>query len=165
MIIRASAPEDAVFLQEIHTACSTRTMRSYYSEEQTAAWLKDRRSEGYLEAVAQGENFVIAETDGQVIGFAFWRSAALCALFVHPDYQGKGVGKELLSVCVTALAGSGVELIKLRASMNAIGFYEKCGFIRQALADDVRHGVAIPYARMQGAVWRIRDCMAAHGPS
>lgn len=156
MIIRLAVHDDAVSMQEIHTACTVTTMRTYYSEAQTAAWLDGRSPDGYLQAIAEGEQFLIAENQSRVIGFSSWREQRICSLFVRPDDQGRGIGKSLLVACVTAISKRGADMVRVNASMNAIGFYESCGFIRVALADSVKHGVAIPYARMEGALWRIR---------
>ncbi|MDQ3703226.1 MAG: GNAT family N-acetyltransferase [Chloroflexota bacterium] len=66
---------------------------------------------------------VVAEDDGQVIGFAAFDERELHALYVLPAYWGQGVGHRLL-----AAAGPVWELWVLRDNARARRFYERHGW-------------------------------------
>jgi GNAT superfamily N-acetyltransferase len=49
-------------------------------------------------------------------------------LLVDPDYQGQGIGTELVKMLTEKYAGFHMQM--LVADNEAISFYEKCGFVK-----------------------------------
>ena len=82
------------------------------------------------------EGFIIAEEDGQIIGFIFGImtsriEARILMLAVDPRYRAKGYGgtlyREMQRQC--AIKGMRMIVLEVRASNQvAIRFYEKMGF-------------------------------------
>jgi len=70
------------------------------------------------------ENYVF-EREGQVAGFISLVGGKVCALFVAPEAQGRGIGKALLEHA-KALKGR-LSLKVYRDNKKAILFYEKNG--------------------------------------
>jgi ribosomal-protein-alanine N-acetyltransferase len=75
----------------------------------------------------------IAERDGKVLGWGAQERAPndISDLWIHPDQQGKGVGKALLLHIVETIQASGhaTATIQTQASnVGAIRLYERCGF-------------------------------------
>lgn len=64
--------------------------------------------------------------DGAIVGFSAVRGDALEALFVHPDYWNRGVGKELLGALFTEHAR--LELNVYTNNQRAVDFYRRAGF-------------------------------------
>ncbi|MCW3467121.1 GNAT family N-acetyltransferase [Chitinophaga nivalis] len=57
--------------------------------------------------------------------------------FLHPDFQGKGIGSRLLQYRIEKLkAVAGIKTIRVRTSQLAYGFYEKNGFVLQEITKD-----------------------------
>jgi ribosomal protein S18 acetylase RimI-like enzyme len=56
----------------------------------------------------------------------------LCDIAVHPDYQGKGLGKDIINKLKEF--SSGHRKIILYANPGKEGFYEKLGFLRMRTA-------------------------------
>jgi len=82
-----------------------------------------------FDAATGGERVWVAERDGTLLGFAsVWMpDNFLHSLFVHPDSQGSGAGKALLSVCIAATGGR-LSLKCLCRNENARDFYLSQGW-------------------------------------
>jgi putative acetyltransferase len=72
------------------------------------------------------ENFIFEE-DGQIAGFISLVGEKICALFVAPGMQGRGIGRALLEHA-KSLKGR-LSLKVYRENERALRFYEKCGFV------------------------------------
>lgn len=82
-----------------------------------------------LHTVFDGDNFLAikAIADGKLLGFAALRDGNyLTHLFVANEARGTGLGRELLQ---HLLATTTANEIRLRSSVNAVGFYQHNGFV------------------------------------
>lgn len=58
----------------------------------------------YIAALEELGRTWVVEVDGEIAGFATgYRAGSIWALFVHPDYEGRGYGKALHSAMVAWL--------------------------------------------------------------
>jgi len=86
----------------------------------------------------------VCEVSEKVIGFCWGEvhSGEILALAVLPDYEGKGIGTNLLSSVVTVLKQSGSVQLWLAASpdpkVRAHGFYRRLGWTFKGTLDE--HG-------------------------
>lgn len=78
---------------------------------------------------------VVAETDGDVVGFAhgIWarRTGHILRVYVDPDHRGQGIGRELLATVRDSLLTRGADRIQAMVlAENEIGnqFYQDAGF-------------------------------------
>ncbi|MBW9053406.1 GNAT family N-acetyltransferase [Rhizobium mesosinicum] len=79
-----------------------------------------------------GEIFV-AELDRGIVGWGARENNPnyISDLWVHPDHQGKGIGKALLLYLCELMKGQGLETARLDThakNSSAIRLYERCGF-------------------------------------
>ena len=77
---------------------------------------------------------LVAILDGAIAGVVlvkdFWN---LCSLFVGPPFQRRGIGKALVEAAIAQCQGrSPKSALLLNAYPDAIGFYERLGFMRLA---------------------------------
>lgn len=87
----------------------------------------------------------VCEVDGRIVGFSSGaapigdRAASIWALFVLPEYEGRGIGKRLLALAVEWLFAEGATRIVLgtAASTRADGFYARLGWRRGAMLDAI----------------------------
>jgi GNAT superfamily N-acetyltransferase len=74
----------------------------------------------------------VAESTGRVVGFSFADLEAhnIWALFVHPDHERRGLGRQLLDRAVAWLFEQGPESLWLTtaAASRAEGFYRAAGW-------------------------------------
>jgi len=86
-----------------------------------------RVSKGYV--ACDGEK-VIAMALGRMVYYLDWSQLYIDEFSVHPDYQGKKIGSELLDYVRKALKKDDVQYITLdtQTGFPAVNFYEKNGF-------------------------------------
>jgi len=82
----------------------------------------------------------VCEIDGEVVGFSVASAvdATIWALFVHPSYEGRGIGQRLLRLAAEWLFETGAESVSLNteAGTRADRFYEAQGWQRGELKAD-----------------------------
>lgn len=65
---------------------------------------------------------------GYILVKEYWN---LAHLFVSPEYQGRGVGGRLLASAMNACRANNEKgFMRVNSSLNAVGFYERHGFVR-----------------------------------
>lgn len=97
--------------------------------------LDERRMERWVDdLLADGCN-VVAARDGRVVGHALYTPTDAAepelAVFVHQDYQGRGIGTELCSHVVATAAAAARDALVLEVEPRnraAIHVYESVGF-------------------------------------
>lgn len=72
------------------------------------------------------KNFIFEE-EGQISGFISLVGEHVCALFIAPEMQGRGIGRALLEHAKT-LKGK-LSLKVYNENERAFHFYKKCGFV------------------------------------
>jgi ribosomal protein S18 acetylase RimI-like enzyme len=87
--------------------------------------------QGYFRDHILKENTVwVVELDARPAAFMAIRGDFIDQLYVHPDYQNRGIGKALLEYA-RELSPEHVWLYTLQINTNARIFYEKNGFIAE----------------------------------
>jgi GNAT superfamily N-acetyltransferase len=75
-------------------------------------------------------------------------AARVRAMYTHPGFVRRGVGRLILSLCENAARAEGFGRAELVATMAGEPLYEACGYrVMERFADD-RGGAAVPLARM-----------------
>ena len=100
------------------------------------------------DGAASGYEFVFAEQDEQVLGYACFglntvtvASYDLYWIAVRPNLQGRGIGQLLLRAVEARIAAAGGERIYIETSARpdyaaTRGFYERCGYALEAVLRD-----------------------------
>ena len=113
---------------------------SYLQDE---AWARKA-----LEKLLATENYVIlvAELDRKIVGFIDyyilpsvwekWNEATINYLFIHKDYQGRGIGSKLLREVIKQTDKMGIMELHVgteKENKRAIHLYKKHGFLKEYL--------------------------------
>ncbi len=93
------------------------------------------------------ENFIFEER-GQLAGFISLVGERVCALFISPEMQGRGIGKALLEHAKT-LKGK-LSLKVYRENERALHFYENCEFTAAGEELDEHSGCVQVLMRWEG---------------
>ena len=156
MNIRPMIPTDVEAIHAIHGMCLERTLLGRYTREQVDAWVAGRTPQGYLRAAEGGERFFVAEQDCVVVGYACWQEDELLSLFVHPDFQRRGVGSALILACFEDAERSGATISVVKSVLGAEEFYGRHGFLIVGSGSTTKSGVVIPDTRMQRMAYEQR---------
>lgn len=74
--------------------------------------------------------------------------ARVRAMYTHPRFARRGVGRLILSLCESAAAAEGFRRLELMATMAGLPLYAASGFEIIESVEDTSSGVAIPLVRM-----------------
>lgn len=141
MILRPYRSEDCpalarLFYDTVHTVNARD-----YTPEQREAW-----ADGHVDLAAWDESFLahhtlVAEESSEILGFADMDNMGyLDRLYVHKDYQGRGVATAL---CDALEAACPAKAFTTHASLTARPFFEGRGYRVLRRQTVVRRGVAL----------------------
>jgi GNAT superfamily N-acetyltransferase len=129
--IRHATPADSAAIFELHVASIRAHCTGHYTPEQIEAWIAPKRPENYARAMNDGEAMFVAESAmGALAGFGSIQGDEVHAVYVAPGRAGGGIGSALLGELEAHARRAGVRVIRLRSSINAVGFYERHGYRR-----------------------------------
>lgn len=88
--------------------------------------------------IPASETYVFLE-NGAILGFFSLQADSLAAMFVSPDAQGRGIGRQLMNKA-KSLRGK-LNLSVYRENEKSIQFYRKCGFkpVRERVDEGTEH--------------------------
>jgi putative acetyltransferase len=72
----------------------------------------------------------VYEWEGRVIGFISLLGSLVGGLFIAPEHQGKGIGRDLIVHAVSVRGELTVDVFE--KNHRACSFYESCGFLRES---------------------------------
>jgi len=173
MTHRPARPADLDALRALAEAAIADLQAPFLDAAQIAA---SRALMGIDSQLVDDGTYVVVEVDGALAGCGGWsrratlyggdatpgRSARLLdplteparvrAMYTHPDFARRGVGRKILEVCEVAARAEGFRRVELMATLAGEPLYRACGYAPiEHLADD-RGGVPVPLVRMGKAL-------------
>lgn len=134
MEIRLFTPEDAGETARVIAA----TLRTSNSKDYSPQYIEyaiaslspeiliQRAGEGHMYVVCHGSRIIGC---GAIAGY--WGSTTesiLLTIFVLPEYQGKGIGRQIIDTLEQDEYFLRADRIEIPASITAVGFYRKMGY-------------------------------------
>ena len=101
-----------------------------YTREEVEDWASCADSEVHMKELLSQNHYVAAlDERGEILGFSSMNTEGyLHSMFVHKDYQRRGVGSFLLSAVEKKAAEYGVAEITTEVSLTARPFFERKGY-------------------------------------
>ncbi len=170
---RIATPDDAPALAEVMAAAIAELQRGFLDPAQIES---SRTIMGLdRQLLIDGTYFVVQDGD-RIAGCGGWsrratlyggdhtpgRDAALLdpaleaarvrAMYTHPDFARRGVGRLILTLCEAAARAEGFRRVELMATLSGRALYSQCGYEDIEAIEDARGGAAVPLVRMGKAI-------------
>ena len=135
LTIRVAEAADSHGVWRIHTA-AIRSTKDPYAPDDIERWASKHTPNSYAEPIAAKRLFV-AEVDGELIGFGQFNAGTgvVERIYVLPSASRNGVGRALMREAERRAFAAGCPKLYLSSSLNAIAFYQRCGFVRGERGD------------------------------
>ncbi|CAN7701392.1 GNAT family N-acetyltransferase [Mesorhizobium amorphae] len=170
---RLATRADMPALAELMNAAIGELQKPFLTEEQIAS---SRAIMGLDTQLIDDGTYFIVEQNGVLAGCGGWsrretlyggdrspgRDAALLdprkdaarvrAMYTHPTFTRRGVGRLILKLCEDAARGEGFTSVELMATMAGEPLYRACGFEAVEEVVDNRGGAGVPLLRMRKAL-------------
>ncbi len=150
MEIRRFCPQDAAELEQVVAKTLKISNSRDYSAECIEANIASHSAQTLLERAEEGHMYVACDGPrivgcGTIAGY--WGSqteSVLLTIFVLPEYQGRGIGRQIIETLERDEYFLRSRRIEVPASITAVEFYRKLGY-------DYKNGVA----QLDGEVYRL----------
>ncbi|WP_299005093.1 GNAT family N-acetyltransferase [uncultured Shewanella sp.] len=131
--IRLATHQDVDRIWAIRTQAILTSCAEFYAAQKVAVWADSPMPTDFADILVTLKA-IVYEEKGQVLGFGFIDSdkQSLESVFVDPSHHGKGIGKALALALQQQAINAGITRLSLSASLNAVPFYKRLGFIEQA---------------------------------
>jgi GNAT superfamily N-acetyltransferase len=172
---RLAIETDLPALQALMGLAIDTLQRGFLDEAQIAA---SRAVMGLDTQLVADRTYFLVEDDGALAGCGGWsrratlyggdhstalRDAALLdpardaarvrAMYTHPDFARRGVGRLILSLCEGAAAAEGFTRVQLMATLSGEPLYHACGYAQiERTAAAPLNGVVVPLILMGKAI-------------
>jgi GNAT superfamily N-acetyltransferase len=172
---RLATREDVPALMPVIDAAIDELQRGFLDTDQIAS---SRAIMGIDAQLIDDNTYFIVESDGRIVGCGGWsrratlyggdhsagRDAALLdpsvdfarvrAMYTHPAFARRGIGRRILALCEAAALGEGFTALELMATLSGRPLYEAAGFVAVEHLTYPAGGVPVPLVRMRKQVAR-----------
>ena len=114
------------------------TLRTTNRKDYSAAYIEhdiQQMDAAFFKQKAQQTHFYVFTDAARIIGTgaigSYWGSQteySLFDIFVHPEYQGHGIGRQIIATLETDDYFQQATRVEIPASITALGFYQKMGY-------------------------------------
>ncbi len=171
--VRIAEERDIPAIRTLMDRAIRELMRGFLAPEEIEASFEIMGLDTQL--ITDGTYFVI-EAGGRLVGCGGWsaratlyggdhtegRSDAMLdpardaarvrAMYTHPDFKRRGVGRLVLELCEKAARAEGFRRAELMATMAGEPLYRACGYVPIEKAAYAENGVTVPLLKMGKAL-------------
>lgn len=128
--IRTARPSDAVELKNLFQDTVLNINKRDYSQAEVEDWASCGNDPARIEGMIKTHYFIVATNQQlQIVGFSsITPQGYLHSLFVHKDFQSKGIATMLLNEIERYATATGMIRITSEVSLTARPFFEKRGY-------------------------------------
>jgi GNAT superfamily N-acetyltransferase len=173
LLSRLATHEDLPRLETLIEAAIDRNQREFLDVDQISS---SRAIMGLDTQLVDDGTYFVVECDGAIAGCGGWsrratmyggdhssgRDAALLnpesdaarvrAMYTHPDFVRRGIGKLILELCEQAARAEGFRRLELVATMSGEPLYRSAGYSSVEEMSDASGGAAVPLLLMAKSI-------------
>ncbi|QKR98657.1 GNAT family N-acetyltransferase [Sphingomonas sp. CL5.1] len=174
--LRLAVEDDLPALRELMALAIDTLQRGFLSPEQIVA---SRAVMGLDTQLVADRTYFVVEEGGALAGSGGWsrratlyggdhsaglreprlldpahEAARVRAMYTHPDFARRGVGRMILDECERAAAAEGFSAVELMGTMSGQPLYAACGYRPVEAITDDRGGAPVPLVRMRKELGR-----------
>jgi GNAT superfamily N-acetyltransferase len=126
--IRKAVAGDAQAVFDVRVEAIRTQCRGFYSDAALSSWTSGSVSERFIKNVDQCMH--LAVVDGEIAGTGMidLESGQIDAIFVHPRYTKRGIGRAMVFYLESLAGAAGIDQLNLESTTNAASFYRSLGF-------------------------------------
>lgn len=130
-MIRVALRSDTVELKQVFQNTVLAINRRDYSQAEVEDWASCGDNLANIEDMIKTHYFIVAvNQQSEIVGFSsITPQGYLHSMFVHKDFQGKGIATVLLNEIEQYAITNGIVRITSEVSLTARPFFEKRGYI------------------------------------
>ena len=140
--IKPFAPELAEATAEVIRRNLQEVNCKDYPPKVIEAMIKYYSSENLIN-IAEKRKVYVVEVKGVIKATGSLEGNGICTVFVNPDHHGSGLGRLLMEYLEEQAAARGYEATTLDASLTALPFYAKMGYVEVKSIESEEFGKAI----------------------
>lgn len=127
--IKRATPEDAHAAFDIRREAIRSQCIGAYTVEQMMLWTRGKAEDGY--SALMDKPFYLGWVNGEPVatGMLDLDNNEVGALFVLPEFTGRGYGKAMLDHLESVARELAIDAVVLDATLNAASFYRACGYV------------------------------------
>jgi len=127
--IKRATPEDAHAAFDIRREAIRSQCIGAYTVEQMMLWTRGKAEDGY--SALMEKPFYLGWVNGEPVatGMLDLDNNEVGALFVLPEFTGRGYGKAMLDHLESVARELAIDAVVLDATLNAASFYRACGYV------------------------------------
>jgi L-amino acid N-acyltransferase YncA len=142
--IRLATIHDAPAIREIYSPNILKAAISFETEVPSIEEIENR-----VETILQKYPWIVCEVDGKIAGYVYaskhrdreaYQWSCECSIYMHNDFKGKGIGKELYQLLfeILKLQGFGNVYAGITLPNNgSVSIHESCGFKHLATYENI----------------------------
>ena len=151
VITREIEPRDYFEAAEMIKATIIDSFGKIYPDILVKEFCKKYENESFTQKASDIEMFV-AESGGKIVGIIGLKGNNLRTFYVHPLYQGKGIGRQLFNLLERIAVSRKISKLFLEGSPFGQPIYEHFGFIKTGTIKKERVGQIYTDAKMEKAL-------------
>jgi len=149
LVIRPMEPADVQRVSEVIVSAIGARLAGCYPADVVAGLIAGNGPSAVADHAPKQTDYV-AVRDGRIVAMIGLKRNEIGHLFVDPAEAGRGAGRRLVDFAVERFLAAGYGEMIVLSSLNAVGFYARCGFVERGRGSfPVGDGLPLEYVRMR----------------